>query len=195
MKNIYQKLHEFQQQVPILHKDAKGHGYNYTPFATIVEKITPILKKCKLGFYQAIEGVQIKTVVYDYESGENIESLTDLPIDSLEYVIRKNKDDKDKDIIIGFQGMNKAQAYGSLITYFKRYALSSMLGLVTDNDADARNKRIEKENTPLPELPEEKYNEAIKGLKNGITIEKMRKKYIISDELEKTLKEKANETI
>jgi hypothetical protein len=33
--------------------------------------------------------------------------------------------------------MNDYQAYGSGITYYRRYALSSMLGLVTDKDTDA----------------------------------------------------------
>jgi hypothetical protein len=33
--------------------------------------------------------------------------------------------------------MNEYQSYGSGVTYFRRYALSSMLGLVTDKDTDA----------------------------------------------------------
>ena len=32
--------------------------------------------------------------------------------------------------------MNTAQAYGSLITYFRRYTISSLLGLITDKDTD-----------------------------------------------------------
>jgi hypothetical protein len=39
-------------------------------------------------------------------------------------------------LLRGFEGMNKAQAIGSLITYFRRYALSAILGLVTDADSD-----------------------------------------------------------
>ena len=33
--------------------------------------------------------------------------------------------------------MNEFQVLGSAITYIRRYALSSMLGLVTDKDTDA----------------------------------------------------------
>ena len=33
--------------------------------------------------------------------------------------------------------MNEYQSYGSGVTYYRRYALSSMLGLVTDKDTDA----------------------------------------------------------
>ena len=33
--------------------------------------------------------------------------------------------------------MNDYQSFGSGVTYFRRYAISSMLGLVTDKDIDA----------------------------------------------------------
>ena len=38
--------------------------------------------------------------------------------------------------------MNDYQAYGSGVTYFRRYALSSMLGLITDKDIDAAGTQI-----------------------------------------------------
>ena len=33
--------------------------------------------------------------------------------------------------------MNIYQSYGSALTYFRRYTLSSALGIVTDKDTDA----------------------------------------------------------
>tara|TARA_R100001244_G_scaffold51979_1_gene45193 strand:- start:1044 stop:1421 length:378 start_codon:yes stop_codon:yes gene_type:complete len=36
------------------------------------------------------------------------------------------------------KGMNKFQSAGAGITYFRRYALSSMLGVITDADTDAK---------------------------------------------------------
>ena len=188
MKNIYKKIAQFQHEVPIIHKDKKGYGYNYTPLPTIVEKITPLLKKFGLGYIQPITGENLKTVIFDFESGESIESETKLPLDSLNYIdiTKKNKQgiEETKKIILGFEGMNYAQAYGSLITYFRRYALSSILGLVTDTDADARNKRIEKENKPLTILTEEKIQNAIDFIKKGKTIDDLKKLYSISQEIE-----------
>ena len=40
--------------------------------------------------------------------------------------------------------MNDFQVLGSAITYIKRYALSSLLGLVTDKDTDASGEQVSK---------------------------------------------------
>jgi len=144
MKNIFKSLAEFQNEVPIIHKGSKGYGYTYADLASILEIINPFLKKHGLGFYQGVNSDGLLTIVFHVESGEMIQSVSPLP--ELEYQkIQKTKDNQTIDawVIPGFEGMNKAQAMGSLITYFRRYALSSMLGLVTDKDADAKNKKNE----------------------------------------------------
>lgn len=132
MKNIYKAIAEFQQEVPVIVKGVSGYGYKYADLPAIFEVINPLLKKHGLGFVQPINGSKIKTVVFHVESGEAIESETDMPFDSLVY----EENDKNKFVLRGFEGMNKAQAIGSLVTYFRRYALSSLLGLVTDKDTD-----------------------------------------------------------
>lgn len=138
MKNIYKSLADFQQEVPVILKEVSGYGYKYADLPAIFEIINPLLKKNGLGFTQLINGTKIKTTLFHIESGETIESETDMPIDSL--VFEENGLDKNgnkKFVLRGFEGMNKAQAIGSLITYFRRYALSSMLGIITDKDTDA----------------------------------------------------------
>jgi len=140
MKIIYKALADFQQEVPVIHKGSTGHNYSYADLPAIFEVINPILKKNKLGFVQPLVGNKLKTIIFHTESGESIESETDLPIDSLNYKeveVTKNGVMTKKTVLQGFEGMNKAQAIGSLITYFRRYAISSMLGLVTDKDTDA----------------------------------------------------------
>ena len=145
--NIYKSLAAFQQEVPIIHRDSKGYGYTYAGLGTIIETITPLLKKHGLGFTQLLNNDEINTIVFHIESGENLSSVTTLPVDSLHYdkVTKKDKkgNDYEANIILGFDGMNRAQAYGSIVTYFRRYALSSILGLVSDDDAEGRNKRKE----------------------------------------------------
>jgi hypothetical protein len=135
-KNIYKALADFQQEIPTLIKETSGYGYKYTDLPAIFETINPLLKKYGLGFTQPINGTKIKTILFHCKSGETIESETDLPIDSLVY----EENDKKKFVLRGFEGMNKAQAIGSLVTYFRRYALSSLLGLVTDKDTDGTGK-------------------------------------------------------
>jgi hypothetical protein len=139
MKNIYQALSEFQNEVPVILKDTAGHNYKYADLPQIISTINPILKEKKLGYYQALNGSKIKTVIFHCESGESIESETDVPFDSLVYeeATKTFNGVSTKVMVIkGFEGMNRAQAIGSLITYFRRYSLSTILGLVTDTDTD-----------------------------------------------------------
>lgn len=136
MKTIYKALASFQQEVPVIIKDTSGYGYKYADLPKILEVINPLLKKHNLGFTQLINGSKIKTILFELESGETIESETDMPIDSLNYEEGLDKKGNKKMLLRGFEGMNKAQAIGSLITYFRRYALSAILGLVTDADSD-----------------------------------------------------------
>ena len=46
----------------------------------------------------------------------------------------------EKYVVCGFEQMSKPQAEGSTITYYRRYALSSFLGLITDKDTDGTSK-------------------------------------------------------
>lgn len=119
MKSLYKALAEFQQSVPVIHKGTQGYGYSYADLPAIFETINPLLKKNGLGFYQAIEGTTIKTVVFHVESGESIEGSAQIPQN------------------VTMKAMNDFQVLGSGITYMRRYALSSILGLVTDKDTDA----------------------------------------------------------
>ena len=124
MKNIYKALANFQQEVPVILKDTSGFNYKYADLPAIFEVINPIMKKNGLGFYQAVNDNKIKTVIFHIESGETIESETNIP-----QGVQLNK-------------MNDFQVLGSAITYIKRYALSSLLGLVTDKDTDASGEQV-----------------------------------------------------
>jgi hypothetical protein len=118
MKNLIKALSDFQNDCPIIHKDTKGHNYTYADLPQIFSVINPLLKKHKLCFTQLLENDGIRTILFHVESGEQIESHTPIPL-------------------VKLGAMNEYQSYGSGVTYFRRYALSSMLGLVTDKDTDA----------------------------------------------------------
>lgn len=127
MKNLYKALADFQQEVPVIHKGTSGYGYSYADLPAIFETINPLLKKHGLGFYQAVNGTTIDTTVFHIESGEIITSSTDIPQN------------------VELAKMNQFQVLGSAITYIRRYALSAMLGLVTDKDTDASGEQVKKE--------------------------------------------------
>lgn len=123
MKNLIKSLSDFQNDCPIIHKDTKGHNYTYADLPQIFSVINPLLKKHKLCFTQLLENDGIKTILFHVESGEQLESFTQIPK-------------------VKLGNMNDFQAMGSGYTYFRRYCLSSILGLVTDKDTDAAGTQI-----------------------------------------------------
>ena len=145
MKHLFKALADFQQEVPVIHKGTQGYGYSYADLPKIFEVINPLLKKHGLGFTQLINGQQIVTVLFHCESGENIESKTDIPM-------------------IQLKGMNDYQSFGSGITYYRRYCLSTILGIVTDKDTDAAGEQVKK---AKPKLTTDRFNKAIEAVKNG----------------------------
>jgi hypothetical protein len=119
--NISKALSEFQSNCPVLSKGSQGYGYKYADLPSIVSTINPIMKKSGLCFTQLTgseEGkVSVTTILIHAESGEFFETT-----------ISSN--------VKGAAKMSEIQAAGSIITYLRRYSLSAILGIVTDEDAD-----------------------------------------------------------
>jgi len=105
----------------------------------IFSVINPLLKKHGLGFTQLIENENLTTILFHVETGETIESKMALLKD------------------VALKGMNEFQVYGSQLTYFRRYALSSILGIVTDKDTDAGGEQVKKPRT----ITDERFDKAV----------------------------------
>jgi hypothetical protein len=146
MKNLFKSLAEFQQEVPVIHKATQGYGYTFADLPKIFSVINPLLKKHGLGFTQLIENENLTTILFHVESGETIESKMALLKD------------------VSLKGMNEFQVYGSQLTYFRRYALSSILGIVTDKDTDAGGEQVKKVKT----ITDERFNKAIEAIGKGL---------------------------
>ena len=113
---IYSQLLEFQKKLRKVNKDAKGYGYNYASFDNVVETIKPILEAQDLGYTHTFDGQDIVCTLFNAE-GDTLVSRLTLPQESL-------------------KGMNASQSMGAAITYARRYTLTAILGLVTDDDTD-----------------------------------------------------------
>jgi len=135
MKNLYKALADFQQEVDVIHKDTQGYGYSYTDLPAIFKAINPLMKKHGLGFTQLVNGATLKTIVFHTATGEQVESETSIPQG------------------VQLAKMNEFQVLGSAITYIRRYALSAMLGLVTEKDTDAGGEQVKKTNTADESVP------------------------------------------
>lgn len=162
---LLKAMAQFQYECPIIHKSTKGYGYSYADLPTIIEKITPILKKNDLGFTQLVNGQTITTIVFHFPSGGRIISTTDI-ISGLD-----------------FKGMNALQTFGSQLSYMRRYALTSILGIVSDSDLDGQGQPKKKAEKPIEKtLNDQQFIRAIQAVNNGtLSIEQLRKDYKLNE--------------
>jgi uncharacterized protein (DUF3820 family) len=120
MSDLAQALHAFQADAPPIHLDATNPHFrnSYASLGGVVGAVRPVLNKHGLVYAQLpthLGGLPaLRTVVIHAESGEELESVMPL--------ILPKQD---------------PQGYGSALTYARRYALLSILGLVGDEDDDA----------------------------------------------------------
>ena len=121
---IYEKLEKVQKNQIRVSRDGEanipGRKYKYSTLDNILSETIPALNAAGLVLLQTIDvldysvGAQgLKTQIIDPEDGTFIESVMLLPV-----------------------GV-KPQDIGSAITYFKRYSISAMLGISTEDDDDA----------------------------------------------------------
>ena len=164
-KSIYEAIAHFQYDCPILYKRTEGYGYKYTDLAEIMRVITPILKKHDLFIMQPLAGTGLKTIVCHWPTKETLEEFTEIPQD------------------IALAKMNPFQAQGAGISYWRRYALSSFFGLVSDKDIDMAGK-IEPEK---PTLTNEKFEAALEAIDNEkYTVKELKANFKLStDQLKK----------
>jgi hypothetical protein len=203
-QTIYAALAQFQSQCPAIKKDSEAgtkFKYKYGSLPHVLDEIKTHMAAAGLGFTQPIVTDKIgdeprefiKTILFHVVDENTIESMMELP------------DFK-------FDQMNVMQSKGSIITYLRRYAIMSILGIVAeedDNDAQGDGKKAKKSTykakdgakaqpttqaVEKPWLnPEEGGNpnptwtQAVKYLADGGTIDDVKKKYRIGKNNEERL--------
>lgn len=172
-KEILKALAAFQNEVPVIHQETEGYNYTYANLNTIFETIKPLLKTHGISFYQSLDGKNLKTVVFHIESGESIEGSVEIETD------------------VKLASMNHYQVFGSAITYFRRYSLSCMLGLITDKDIDVKGERVEK--VAKKKLTDENFNKALKFDKDQLT--KLLNTYELTDSQRAVLQANLNKLL
>lgn len=113
MSAIFTALSKFHEEVGKIKKSSTNPHFKnkYADVNTVLDAIREPLKKAGLCFVQLPQQGGLKTILATTEGDEQIESF-------LEYELSK------KDM----------QGLGSAITYARRYALVSMLGLEAEDD-------------------------------------------------------------
>ena len=164
MKNLLKAISEVQEEVGTL-KQVRVNTFakfNYIDYTDVVLAISKPLKDKGCTFIHSIENRTLKTQIIHIESGESIESSSEI-------------------IEMESKGMNSYQVFGSGISYLKKYHLVSLLGLATDEKSmdELIEERKPKAKTSIDDARFTKALESIaKGtytveqLKNGFTLTK-----------------------
>lgn len=119
MKSIASALVKFQSQLKPVEKGSENPFFKstYANLSDILQAVMPLLSSCGLSITQPMRVTDNGTILITrllHESGELIES---------EMILPHNAD---------------PQKFGSLISYYKRYQLTALLGIATiDEDDDA----------------------------------------------------------
>ncbi len=116
MKELFSALSKFQGECPTIEKNKKGAWGMYADLAGIMEKVRVPLAKNGLSVIQTISSQDefyVLTTTLAHASGEQMTSS----------------------IKMEFAGKN-VQQLGAAISYYRRYALSCVLGVVADVDVD-----------------------------------------------------------
>ena len=123
-KTIFQKLLEIQKEIGAIKKDATNPFFKskYFDINSLLEQIKPTLNSNEIILLQGLTNIDgklaLSTKLIDSFDGQTIETICPLP------------------------ETTDAQKAGSAITYFRRYAIQSLLALeAEDDDANLASKQ------------------------------------------------------
>jgi len=172
IKNLSKALLLFSQEVGTVAKSAKNPFFksSYAPLPEILKAIQEPLQKSGLVVTQHPNGEnELCTMVIHAETGEYLES---------NYKVNPSKADP--------------QALGSAITYARRYAIGAILNLNIDEDDDGNKasdrgeKKKDGGNWLNPGTYE--WDQAVKYMSDGGSLETIKKKYKLSKDNEEKIK-------
>ena len=163
--SIYKKLLEVQKEVGAISKDSKNPFFKskYFDINKLIEVVNPVLSDKGIVLLQPIQDNKVQSVLVDSESGDSVKSELELP------------------------NLTDPQKVGSCISYYRRYTLSSLLGLQAE-DQDGNGLKSKPKPKQLPKITPEGYQDAIKYISEGkYTLEQVKAKYSLSENQEKEL--------
>ena len=173
---LLQKLQKIQLELKV-HKGQKNKfgNYNYRSAEDILEAIKPIQDKYKVVFtitetLLEVAGMPyIESIAYcsDLESGGQSHSVATALVD------------------LEAKGMQMPQRTGSASSYAKKYALGNLLLIDDTKDSDALNTHETK--LPLLKVGTEDFKKVKTALDNGYTLEQVKLKYTVTEQIEKLL--------
>lgn len=169
MKNLFKAISEFQKEMDILKQVRRNEfaKFNYYDYTDVVLTLKPLLQKNGLIYFHSIDGRTLTTMLIHVETAEAIESKSEI-------------------IEMEAKGMNSYQVFGSGISYLKKYHLTSLLGVATDEKSmdELTEERTQKKQPLSPE----RFDKAIEGIKAGTVKPEALEKYELTSSQKITLK-------
>ena len=163
--SIYKKLLEVQKEVGAISKDSKNPFFKskYFDINKLIEVVNPVLSDKGIVLLQPIQDNKVQSVLVDSESGDSVKSELELP------------------------NLTDPQKVGSCISYYRRYTLSSLLGLQAE-DEDGNGLKSKPKPKQLPKITPEAYQKAIAAIsEKKVTLDQIKTKYSLSENQEKEL--------
>jgi hypothetical protein len=176
---LLEKLQKIQLELKV-HKGQKNKfgNYNYRSAEDILEAIKPIQDKYKVVFTITEHLIEVAGLpciesiasCKDLESEESCGSYATALID------------------LDAKGMQMPQRTGSASSYAKKYALGNLLLIDDTKDSDALNNHDKKEESlPLLKVGTEDFKKVKTALDNGYTLDQVKLKYTVTEQIEKLL--------
>ena len=125
---LFDAMSKSQQEIGSLIRNKKGYGYEYADLANCLDCVKEALSKNGLNIsqfpgYSDADGFASVTTILSHASGQMLCSLMTIPI-------------------IPNKSNNDIQAYGSAITYARRYAITAIMNLAAEDDDGAEAKKL-----------------------------------------------------
>jgi hypothetical protein len=167
---IYAKIHEAKKEIGKVSKNKTNPHFKntYADLNALIEAVEPILLEKGLIMLQPIKDGKVFTQIIDIDTFEMVESSIDLTPNLT------------------------SQALGSQITYYRRYQISSILLLMADDDDGQKASQPQPIVKEILQVGSSNFIRCVDALKEGKgTIEQIKAKYTVSEEVEQVLIEKS----
>jgi len=167
---IYKKIHEAKREIGVVKKTKTNPHFKntYADLNALIDAVEPILLEKGLIMLQPIKDGKVFTQIIDIDTFEMVESSIDLSPNLT------------------------AQALGSQVTYYRRYTLQSLMSLQSDDDDGQKASQPQPIAKELLQVGSSNFVRCVDALKEGKgTIEQIKAKYNVSNEVEKLLIEKS----
>jgi hypothetical protein len=165
MKNLFKAIQDVQDAVGVMKQIRKNEfaKFNYIDYTDVVVNSKKELTKFGLVAYHTIEDRKLTTHLVHIDSGESISSSSEI-------------------IEMEAKGMNSYQVFGSGISYLKKYHLTGLLGLATDEKS--MDELIEERKPKKAKTTDAVVDQFVTAVQNGTakwTIEKFMAAYDLTE--------------